>query len=623
MSKKPLEALTELDRKRIFNFVCSYGCPEEYFIGVEKYLFHWNKNNNKLFHALGDNLIVSVPFTYEKSEWEFRMDCERKLIRHPFYRTLNYYIRNELPSIKGLSNWDIHDAFMSLKNITKNDFTLSFKIPNKKTGKILQIQKGMKLIRVINKLFESDPEGFASVYYNYVFVSDECRKHDEVTPEEVAEIDKLRQDFVNCHSVILNDKMIKSTLSISIHPLDFMTMSDNGNDWESCMSWINNGCYHQGTVEMMNSNCVLCCYLHNEEKPWCFKDREDGDESEEDKTEIEKASEDWFWNNKKYRQLVYVTKDIVVMGKPYPFCNNEISKKILDEVKKLFTDNLNWEYSFGPEEYKDMKWINGARSMDRAKEFARQHETVKHNLIIETKAMYNDLVRDSYQSYWCYRNKVAGTKVITASGPATCLCCSGSVTEYQDDWDYFDRYNHTDEVICRSCRAKIRCSECGRPTKGKRISILNSKGEVVKSLCEYCVHAGTILKCHCCEKWYWSDTTKKDGIILPFLSSAREIQAKKHSEKRELFSHATCDYIRIRRQVDLDNKGMYIPLCPTCIKDNLSNGSITEISYETFYGGLNSFYAASKERMLTAEEFKKWRANLEGLPDDLKVTIDF
>ena len=618
MSKKPLEALTELDRKKIFNFVCSYGCPEEYFIGVEKYLFHWNKNNNKLFHALGDNLIVSVPFTYEKSEWEFRMDCEKKLIRHPFYRTLNYYVRNELPLIKGLSSWDIQDAFMSFKNIANNDFTLSFKIPNKKTGKILQIQKGMKLIRVINKLFESDPEGFTNVYYNYVFESNERRKNDGVTPEEVAEIDRLRQDFVNCHSVILNDKMIKSTLSISIHPLDFMTMSDNGNDWESCMSWMNDGCYHQGTVEMMNSNCVLCCYLHNEEKPWSFKEHKDSDEDEEE----DFSSEEWLWNNKKYRQLVYVTKDIVVLGKPYPYSNDEISKKILQEVKKLFSDNMNWEYHFGPEKYQDMKWINGSRSMDRAKDFARMHETKKHNLILETKAMYNDFVRDSNQNYWCYRNKIAGTKVITVSGPATCLCCSNSVTEYQDDWDYFDRYNHTNEVICRSCRGKMRCSDCGRVIKGQRFLISDKEGEE-RAYCEQCIKAGSIVKCHCCNNWYFGfSSTRKEGIILPF-TEVSKIHQMKDTEKSAYFNQVAHNYRILKKQEELNEHGVFIPLCPNCIKEQKEVGNILEIFYETFFGGRNSYYIAAKDRKFTEEDFKQWRSNIEALPDTSKVFIDF
>ena len=69
------------------------------------------------------------------------------------------------------------------------------------------------------------------------------------------------EDFRIKHSRILSEKEFIGRLSLSIHPLDFMTMSDNDSDWSSCMSWRTCGSYRRGTVEMMNSPCVVVAYL--------------------------------------------------------------------------------------------------------------------------------------------------------------------------------------------------------------------------------------------------------------------------------------------------------------------------------------------------------------------------
>ena len=42
-------------------------------------------------------------------------------------------------------------------------------------------------------------------------------------------------------------------------------MSDNDYGWDSCMGWMNEGEYRLGTVEMMNSPCIVVAYIDGEE----------------------------------------------------------------------------------------------------------------------------------------------------------------------------------------------------------------------------------------------------------------------------------------------------------------------------------------------------------------------
>jgi hypothetical protein len=102
-----------------------------------------------------------------------------------------------------------------------------------KDGKVLKIRNGSRPMRSIRKIAESyGIEGF--------------------------------EHFMNKHSECLNQKSLKGTVHMSIHPMDYMTMSDNNEGWESCMSWANDGCYKQGTVEMMNSPCAVVGYLESD-----------------------------------------------------------------------------------------------------------------------------------------------------------------------------------------------------------------------------------------------------------------------------------------------------------------------------------------------------------------------
>ena len=117
-------------------------------------------------------------------------------------------------------------------------------------------------------------------------------------------------------------------------------MSDNNSNWQSCMNWQEEGCYRIGTVEMMNSNNVLCCYIEQGKTNWYFGGHQTAEDGSIDA---------YIWNDKKWRILTYITKDIIMSGKSYPYNNDDYSKKIITEVRDLALKNLGWTYSFGPE----------------------------------------------------------------------------------------------------------------------------------------------------------------------------------------------------------------------------------------------------------------------------------
>jgi hypothetical protein len=286
-------------------------------------------------------------------------------------------------------------------------------------------------------------------------------------------------------------------------------MSDNDSNWESCMNWVGEGCYHVGTIEMMNSNNVIVCYVTNR-KDWVFDlDSETG--------------ESYLWNNKKWRQLAYATPEIIMTGKSYPYNNKQLSFTILEALEKLAKENLGITYEFGIERYDDMKYINSIASMNRARYYRnlpadRYH---KKNIIFDTKGMYNDMLNDHSTTYWCKRNKVKKTTVISVSGKAKCLCCGENILTPDYDWynydetslSYNERYTNCGNVICPECEEKKKCAIChDSDLRSGFITYTNPNTGAEIKMCPEC-YKYYIKECPICgEKMFAGSLANKDKI---------------------------------------------------------------------------------------------------------------
>ena len=435
-----INQISDLDKERIKNYIYSYGINESKFIGLDEWLQHWSYSNQVMYKMLGNKLIHSIDFAYEKSEEDIRVEIKNKLFAMPFKLSYhNFYVDVITPLWRAEAiSGEVRTGFnhiTDIENFINNKIGIGFKvkIPGKATT--LQIPEGSKPMKALQKIIK---------YFK-----------DDWEFEEF-------EEFRIAHSMILNDKNVVGKLCFSIHPLDFMTMSDNSLNWSSCMNWIDRGCYHVGTIEMMNSNNVICCYLHNEKDPFYFHRKMVRGKNTKEERKKYGSDPAYVWNNKRWRVLGYATKDIIMTGKSYPYKNQELCLAVLNEMKKLAKENLNWDYKFGPENYLDMQYINSSYSMNRARSY-RIYDPIKHNILWDTKGMYNDMLNDHGTTYWCYRNKVNKTKIISVSGKANCLCCGGNIlmdTYYQDE--YNERFENTGSGICNSCFDGIEsCYCCG------------------------------------------------------------------------------------------------------------------------------------------------------------------
>ena len=299
------------------------------------------------------------------------------------------------------------------------------------------------------------------------------------------------EDFRICHSQILNQKDLGGELTISIHPLDYMTMSDNTYGWESCMSWEQEGGYRQGTVEMMNSRSVVIAYLSGN----------DGMRIGDD-----------YWNSKKWRQLFVVDHNIIAGVKDYPYHNEDLGLEVVKWLKELATERLNWQYEniipFGF----DGKKIHMDYLPDDKNDF---------NLDFQNGAMYNDFGCLDYH-WMCFSinidpEEIHGTNQewrntylpIHYSGSSQCMICGSLTPELEDE----------SCLACEKCQDRLRCDCCGE-IAGEVWSIDGMQ------LCE-CCWDNRVHECLACGEEHY-DENMSPIFVIPRIDPKMEADLRKH-----------------------------------------------------------------------------------------------
>ena len=117
-------------------------------------------------------------------------------------------------------------------------------------------------------------------------------------------------------SNIIQENKIKGTLCFSVHPLDFLSSSENTYNWRSCHAL--DGEYRAGNLSYMVDKTTFMVYLKgaDNQKLYGFGPVE--------------------WNSKKWRMLIHASEndDIMFAGRQYPFN----SKSGIDTVLNIYNN---------------------------------------------------------------------------------------------------------------------------------------------------------------------------------------------------------------------------------------------------------------------------------------------
>lgn len=230
----PYEALTAQDKEYITEYIEKWGginSPIKLKAPLDYILREWNKSKQTLFNIFGEKLMLEKEIQVE--------DGANKKIRE-----INNYLislnpgTNFINSVRKLFefNGTYFENTYATYNLTRanqlftNRVAKEFSYRNK-DGKVIKVPEGAKVMKVLQKIAKEFDLPDFEIFRNHISRITETRKS-------------------------------KVKFTLSIHPLDYMTMSDNANGWESCMNWTQGpGSYRAGTIEMMNSPVVVVAYI--------------------------------------------------------------------------------------------------------------------------------------------------------------------------------------------------------------------------------------------------------------------------------------------------------------------------------------------------------------------------
>ena len=460
----------------------SYGASSHGdFSDCDFFLRLWAQSKNMYLRRMfGDQLILERDFSYTRSEDEIEEDI-RKMFCQGYgrkNRLAKEFKNNFLTFCDSAQGYEAvkceHFSHNSLYSLISTDslmdncyrgdeFTIT--LPN---GKDYKVRYGAKIMRVLGKIANAfNISGF--------------------------------EDFRICHSMAIGQKKMTGKMCLSIHPLDYITMSDNDCGWESCMSWRNEGGYRQGTVEMMNSPSVIVAYLASDEDFQPLNDNKH------------------FWNNKKWRQLFIIDHNVIIGVKEYPFENRELSTVAAEWIKELAKTAWNWTYG------NFFTYLTETAEDEDLRLYQDHLSEEKNGFIIEVDCgyMYNDFgcannghlvalnpnidEEDIETREYSYYKQILP---IAYSGMAECVICGNK---------HIDLDNESC-LACEECQTLHRCDCCG--------DVLYSEPYEVDGmiLCESCYNVRAIT-CDICNETHYEDTMER-VYIIPRLSNETKIALK-------------------------------------------------------------------------------------------------
>ena len=413
---KLFNQLTIKDKAILRNYITRYApyargnCRED--MGpLKDVLANWDVNKSDLYKLLGENLIITK---HIRNEQDICVIKDNLRIAFDTCGSILNKANRWLWDI-GRDHWnelgELH-SILSLDNLATGRWSYDecvIHFPD--SDKPYKVTRGMRIMRIIARMMKAYP--------STIFTDEDY--------------EELR---IFC-SMQRNQAVLEGELALSIHPMDYITMSDTGN-WESCMRWMDGpGDYRQGTVEMMNSSVVVEAYLYNPENELQFAwHKENGT-----------------WNVKQWRQLFIVNDTVLAPIKGYPYQSDFLRDTVMDWLRQLAHDNMGWDYPCSTELSGNYIHIENPNENkhDTNIDFQFGYMYCDLGTLNIAPTMYYNIDKLDFDTYY---------NTIPVSGPSQCMLCGGPLI-LGDESDEFceDAASH---VTCSKCENFAVCACCGR-----------------------------------------------------------------------------------------------------------------------------------------------------------------
>ena len=369
----------------------------------------WEENKQQfLFSLLRQQLIYSVPTEVSMTEEELYYKIKESGVRYtlqqqfkPEFARILTTMSSELDENEKIIEkclFDLLNVNILARQRIEEDYAFDW------NGKRVKFNKGTK----VTKLFR-------------FFVNE-------------SELDAL----IKKYATIFNQKTIKGDLCLSVHPLDYFSVSDNQCGWNSCFS-VHDGSYRISTTGLLTSPNTMVAYLSS------------GD------VEYEAYDMSMTWNNKKWRTYVTMSHDQKTfhIGREYPYSNPSLRQKVVE----MIADLTGLEYQEADREI----YIN---TPDAFYNDGFYHLYEATNIEEDERVDELDVAEDCYCMECGTTYDLEGVNGICCISchpechedyMGTCTLCDTHIFDYEDYSYIISR----GEYVCECCSPKLTyCQEC-------------------------------------------------------------------------------------------------------------------------------------------------------------------
>ena len=303
-------------------------------------------------------------------------------------------------------------------------------------------------------------------------------------------------------SRIIQEDKIEGILCFSVHPLDYLSVSENTYNWRSCHSL--DGEYRAGNLSYMMDSHTIICYLRADEP-----------------AHLPNFPDDMTWNNKKWRVLLYVSNDwnMVMAGRQYPFETqmgmDYIAKNIIPQMfVKSKSPSVKWtdwkndyiesfNMSSGEIVQLTHRYLPIGYGLMDLEELVKDANGAKQYNDILYSSTYTDplymfkYIADSWDENKRINTMTSENTKFNIGGYTYCLYCgkeevaNGSATMMCEECEF--KYGTSDNDIYTYC------SCCGQ-----RIYVDDAYYVGDDRLCAHCYDTQTFT-CERCNMTYWND----------------------------------------------------------------------------------------------------------------------